>query len=333
VLIFATGGTIGMRASERGLAPDPQFPEALERAVAAVCGPLGARFRINHLNPPVDSANADADTAPRIARTVGARVRTIGLGSEELRGVVILHGTDTLAYTGARLAFELAEIGVPVVLTGSQEPLGAPESDAPANLSLAIKAALRARADAPVAIAFGGSLIPAVRASKYQAVAAEGFRAERALADGAVGTSTVRGAEPRSVPARVLSFRFVPGVLAEDLRGAASGEPDALVLECYGTGNGPTARPGVAEALREVCERMPVVAVTQCATGGVDFARYAAAMGLAEAGVIDGGDMTLEAALAKLAFCLDRGVNGEALRDALTENLVGEREGGNAQRA
>lgn len=331
VLIFSTGGTIGMRSTNRGLAPDPDFPEALEHFVQAICEPLGVRYRINHLNPPIDSANADADTAPRIARNIGARARTVAL-SGGLQGVVILHGTDTLAFTASRLAFELGDLDAPVIVTGSQHPLTATGSDATANLSLAIKAACKARPDAPVCVAFGGELLPAVRASKVQAEANRAFRAPRELADGAVGVRALAeiggSAETTNIPtssARVVSFRFVPGVVAEDLRAVASAAPDGLVLECYGSGNGPTGRPDVADALRDLCAQLPVVAVTQCETGGVDFDRYEVAEALAAAGVIDGGDMTLEAALGKLAFCLDRGLTGEGLRRAMMLNLVGER--------
>jgi len=325
ILVFATGGTIGMRSTERGLAPDPQFATALETEVARISSAIGVKFRINHLNPPIDSANADADTAPRIARSIGARVRTINLGTESVGGVVVLHGTDTLAYTGARLAFDLSDLGVPVVLTGSQVPLGEPASDARRNLELAMKTAVRARADAPVSIAFGGEIVPAIRASKFQATAEQGFRAERPLAPGVQGVAGVSGAEPRTTPARVISMRFVPGIMPEDVTGAAAGNPDGLVLECYGTGNAPTARPGMTEALREILVRMPVVAVTQCATGSVDFSHYAVADALARRGVIDGGDLTLEAALAKLSFCLDQGLEGAALVEAMAMNLVGER--------
>lgn len=328
LLVFSTGGTIGMHRTDRGLAPDPDFPAALENYVAAICEPLGARYRINHLNPPIDSANADSDSAPRIARTIGARVRTVRTGSGKAPiGVVILHGTDTLAYTAARLAFDLADLGAPVIMTGSQSPLGEDGTDAVANLSLAIKAAVRAREGSPVSIAFGGRLLPAVRATKFQAEAPLAFRAERGLIPGGVGTGGVSGSESLPAAARVISFRFVPGVNADDLRAAVGGNPDGLVLECYGAGNGPTARPGMADALREICDRMPVVAITQCVTGSVDFSRYAVAAGLVDAGVIDGGDLTVEAALGKLAFVLDRGVRGAELREAMALNLVGERAG------
>lgn len=331
VLVFATGGTIGMRRTERGLAPDPDFPMALEIMMAGVCAPLGADYRINHQTPPIDSANADADTAPRIAAAVRARVRTA-----RPRGVVILHGTDTLAYTAARLALELDGLGAPVVITGSMEPHGAPDGDAAANLRLAVRAALRASDSAPVAIAFGGALLPAARATKHQASEFEAFAAFRAIEPHPVGAEAVGTVVDRSggaespgtasrIAARVVPFRFVPGTTADDLRAAVGGGPDGLVLECYGTGTAPTARLGMVEALREACAALPIVAVTQCGTGGIDFARYAAADPLVACGVIDGGDMTLEAAIAKLGFALDRGARGDALREIMGLNLVGER--------
>ncbi|QBE50175.1 hypothetical protein EVS81_03675 [Leucobacter triazinivorans] len=321
MLVFATGGTIGMHQTDSGLAPDPDFPEVLDRLVSGICAPLGIDARINHLLPAIDSANADAETAPRIARAISARVRT-----HRPRGVVILHGTDTLAYTAARIAFELSGLGSPVVVTGSQLPHGAGGTDAADNLSLAIRAAVRAAPSAPVSIAFGGSILPAVRAAKHDAVSLTAFRAERALAPGGVGIPAAPSTEDApAAPARVLSFRFTPAVTAEDLRAAVGAGPDGLVLECYGSGNAPVARPGMLGTLRELCATLPVVAITQCATGGVDLTRYAVGRELAAAGVIDGSDLTVEAATAKLGFLLDRGHRGEDLRVAMERNLVGER--------
>ena len=307
-----------MRETDAGLAPDPDFPEILEQIVERICAPLGVEPRINHLLPAIDSANAEADTAPRIARAIRARVRT-----HRPRGVVIAHGTDTLAYTAARLAFELADLGCPVVVTGSQFAHGAQGTDAVDNLSLAIRASVRASQAAPVSIAFGGKLLPAVRAQKHDAEALEAFRAERPLAPGALGVPAGDGETmPRS--ARVLAYRFVPGVTAEDLRCATLSNPDALVLECYGSGNAPMARPGMLGTLREIGTRMPVAAITQCSGGGVDLTRYAVGRELAAAGVIDGSDLTVEAAIAKLGYLLDRGASGSSLRALMEANLVGE---------
>ncbi|WP_336658793.1 asparaginase domain-containing protein [Leucobacter sp. USHLN153] len=324
VLIFATGGTIGMRRTEAGLAPDPDFASVLESLVERICRPLGIDHRVNHLSPAIDSANADAETAPKIARAIRARVRT-----QRPRGVVITHGTDTLAYTGARLAFELADLGVPVVLTGSQLPHGTPDTDAIDNLTLAIRAAVKAAPGAPAAIAFGGEILPAVRATKYDSVSLTAFRAELPLSPYAMGTSILPEAstsdEQSLTPARVLSFRFVPAVTARDLRAAVGGGPDALVLECYGSGNAPMARPGMLGTLREMCEAIPVVAITQCTTGGVNLDRYAVARELDAAGVIDGGDLSVESATAKLGFLLDRGYRSFELQELMHANLVGER--------
>lgn len=320
VLVFATGGTIGMHETDGGLAPDPDFPEILEGLVARICRPLGLEARINHLLPAIDSANADADTAPRIARAISARVRT-----HRPRGVVILHGTDTLAYSAARLAFELAGIGSPVVVTGSQLPHGAAGTDAVDNLTLAIRASVKAAPGSPVAVAFGGAILPAVRAVKHDSVSLAAFRAERRLGASPQGVPAApAGQDSPAAPARVLSFRFTPAVTAADLRAAVGGQPDGLVLECYGSGNGPMARPGMLGTLREICAALPVVAVTQCATGGVDLARYAVGRELAAAGVIDGADLTVEAATAKLGFLLDRGHRGSELRSLVERNLVGE---------
>ncbi|WP_255572764.1 asparaginase domain-containing protein [Leucobacter tenebrionis] len=320
VLVFATGGTIGMHETDAGLASDPDFPEVLERLVAGICRPLRIEARINHLLPAIDSANADAETAPRIARAISARVRT-----HKPRGVVILHGTDTLAHTAARLAFELSGIGSPVVVTGSQLPHGAPRTDAVDNLTLAIRASVKAAPQSPVSVAFGGAILPAVRAVKHDSVSLSAFRAERPLAPNAAGVPAApSGQDSPAAPARVISFRFTPAVTAADLRAAVGGRPDGLVLECYGSGNAPMARPGMLGTLREVCASMPVVAVTQCATGGVDLARYAVGRELAAAGTIDGSDLTLEAAAAKLGFLLDRGHRGAELRSLMESNLVGE---------
>ena len=319
VLVFATGGTIGMRETEAGLAPDPEFPDILEGVVARVCRPLGIEHRVNHLLPAIDSSNADADTAPGIARAIRARARL-----QRPRGVVVTHGTDTLAYTAARLAFDLADLGAPVVVTGSQLPHGSLGTDAFDNLSLALRTAVRASPGAPASIAFGGGLLPAVRATKHDSRAFQAFRAELPLAAGPEGVPASRGGDGPTRSARVLAFRFTPAVTAADLTAAAAAGPQGIVLECYGSGNGPMARPGMLGALREIASSIPVVAITQCAIGGVDLGRYAVGRELAATGVIDGSDLTVEAAIAKLGYLLDLGYRGAELRALMERNLVGE---------
>lgn len=321
VLIFATGGTIGMHDTGRGLEPDPAFPEILEQTANAYAASLGYRVKVNLLQPAIDSANADEETAPKIARALRARI-----GASSPRGVVVLHGTDTLAYTAARLAFELSGLTSPVVVTGSQFPHGAEGTDAFDNLRLAIRTSTQASPGAPVSVAFGGKVIPAIRATKFDADHLSAFRAERQLAPtprGLPRPPKVTG-EVRLTNARVLSYRFTPATTARDLLAAVGGEPDALVLECFGAGNAPMAKPGMTDALRQIGARMPMVAITQCTVGTVNTDRYAVGRQFAAAGVISGHDLTLEAAIAKLGYLIDSGFDREHIDALMTANLVGE---------
>lgn len=321
ILIFATGGTIGMHDVGNGLEPDPSFLEILEERADRVASRYGYRARVNQLQPAIDSANADEETAPKIARALKARV-----GAMRASGVVVTHGTDTLAYTASRLAFELSGLGVPVVVTGSQFAHGARPTDAFDNLQLAIRAVTQASPTAPVAIAFGGKILPAVRATKSDAEALAAFRAERDLGAGPRGLpgSPEDAALVRADHARVVSVRFTPGVAAVDLLALASTGAAAMVLECYGAGNAPMTKPGMRDALRTISEQMPVVAITQCALGSVDTDRYAVGRQMAAAGVIAGADLTVEAAIAKLGYLLDRGFNPEEIAHLAPMNLIGE---------
>lgn len=321
ILIFATGGTIGMHDIGNGFEPDPAFLEILEERADRIASRYGYRARVNQLQPAIDSANADEETAPKIARALRARV-----GAMRASAVVVTHGTDTLAYTASRLAFELTGLGVPVVVTGSQFAHGVRPTDAFDNLQLAIRAVTQASPTAPVSVAFGGAILPAVRATKSDAEALKAFRAERDLGARPVGLPGGPNDQALVRPshARVLSVRFTPALAARDLLALASGDPAALVLECYGSGNAPMSKPGMKDALRSISERMPVVAITQCALGSVDTDRYAVGRQLAAAGVSAGADLTVEAAIAKLGYLLDRGFSAEEVSTLMPVNLIGE---------
>ena len=326
VLILATGGTIGMHDRGNGFEIDPDFPEILEERANEIAARYGFRARVNQLQPAIESSNADEETAPKIARAIRARVTAM-----RPIGAVVTHGTDTLAYSASRLAFELADLGVPVAITGSQFAHGVDPTDAWDNLELAIRTVAQGSsaatiAPANVSVAFGGQVMPGQRATKFDAEGLVAFRAERALGTSPRGIpAPAAGADAgRRTHARVLSFRFTPAVAARDLLAAASGEPDALVLECYGAGNAPMGKPGMADALREIAARMPVAVITQCTHGEMDTSRYAVGRQLAATGVIPGGELTVEAAIAKLGYLLDRGYSREEIAALVPANLVGE---------
>ena len=333
ILVVVAGGTFGMHETSRGLAPDPAFPSALERMLesATADAALTALGKIaTHtvfMKPAIDSSDADTGTALELATIVRDAANSL----PGFRGAVIIHGTDTLAYIAARLAFELHDLACPVLLTGSQFPYTAAESDAGPNLLLALRAAASHPATyasaPPVRIAFGDAIIPAVRATKASSTSLDAFQASLPLAPEPQGVPRLSYSQVLS-RARVITYPITPGLIADDLLAAVGGKPDGLILETYGSGNAPVSRNGVREALERIAEKIPVVAISQCRIGGVHLGRYETGTALAETGVIDGSDLTREAALAKLSFLLDRGVTHSAgsmgIEAYMQQNFIGE---------
>ncbi len=325
MLVVYTGGTFGMQDRGRGLEATAELEKAVAELLMAA-EPTGQPWRYLSLERIIDSADADLAHALEIASLV--RRNLTGT-----KGVVVVHGTDTLAYTGAVAAFALADLDVPVVFTGAQRPMSEPGSDAPANFFAAYR---DARLGEPgVRIAFGGSVIPAVRAVKHSSSDDKAFVAFRPSAPGAVG---MRSHESRladladfenrtpeaSVPAVGL-LRVFPGLHPGLVGAAARLYPDGFVLECYGAGTAPMSTPGMREAVAEATGAgTPIVIVTQCRTGSVRPERYALGADLLRAGAWDGGDLTADAALAKLGVIAALGLDREDRRIAFSTNLVGE---------
>jgi L-asparaginase len=249
------------------------------------------------------------------------------------RGAVVIHGTDTLAYVAAVAAFALSDVSVPIIFTGSQRSVREEGSDADANFAAAYRAALCSPSG--VQIAFGGALIPAVRAIKHSSEADAAFAAVRAAAPGGVGIaaapwrfqdfSGIAVSASGSDAPSVGLLRVFPGLKPDLVRAAARLYPDGLVLECYGTGTAPVSSPGMLRAVAEAADAgIPIVVVTQCQTGSVRLERYALGGALQRAGVWSGGDLTADAALAKLGVLAALGLDREERRIAFTRNLVGE---------
>jgi L-asparaginase len=265
-----------------------------------------------------------------LAREVHGLVADAGVD-----GIVIVHGTDTMAYTASALALLLGPLPKPVVLTGAQRPLVDARTDARENL---VDAAVVATLAVPeVCIAFASHALRGVRATKRDAWAFDAFDAPNCppLAELGVGIEIAPHVRPRGelVPfdprldARVLAVRIFPGFDPALLTGALRYGVRGLVLEAYGTGNLPHLQGSLIPALEEARERqVPVLVVSQCLRGFVDLARYAGGAQAAEAGAISGGDMTVEAAIAKLMIGLGRYGAGDELRRYLEADMVGERE-------
>lgn len=326
VLIVYAGGTFGMKDFGHGLEAVPELREEVAALVAESDLTRGVSTDWDYVVPAqiIDSAEAGQSTAAELARLVRDRcaLRTY-------RGVVVIHGTDTLAFTAARLAFSLADLAVPVVVTGSQLPLGAVDTDAVQNFCDAF-VLVSEGSSRGCTVVFGGKRLPAVRATKGSSEDLVAFVAHRELGENPSGVPAElaqRAAAGGSAPpaASVGLVKLFPGFSAAILEAALLAYPGGLVLECYGAGTAPIRTLGFLDAIRAAVARGTVViAVTQCETGSVQLGRYAVGDELAAAGALGGLDLTVEAALAKLGVLLDAGCTPAELHDLMRRNLIGE---------
>jgi len=329
VLLVQTGGTLAMTAGEDGTlssvspggAPDllTQVPDLSSIAEVEVSSLFG-----------LDSGDMQPSHWVTLARTVHD-----ALARDDIAGVVVVHGTDTMSYTASALAFMLGPLPKPVVFTGAQRPLADVRTDARSNL---VDATIAASLPVPeVVVAFSSHVLRGCRTIKRDAWAFDAFTSPGCppLVELGIGVSvaphvrrasTLRTLDSRLEP-RVLAVRVFPGLDPGLCVGAIRSGVRGLVLEAYGTGNlpnlhGSTLIPAIEEAAS--CG-VPVVIVSQCPRGHVELLRYAGGAAAARAGAIDGGDMTVEAAIAKLMIALGRYAEPRDVRAFMLADVMGER--------
>ncbi|TNJ45919.1 asparaginase [Phaeobacter sp. B1627] len=312
ICVIHTGGTIGMVSTDTGFAPKSGVVES-ELARLRQLGEISGDYRVIVADPLIDSANASpADWNWIITQIIEA--------SEDCEGFVLTHGTDTLAFTAAALTFSLRGLQKPVLLTGAMRPLTENGSDGSRNLSDAF-AAVRT-APPGVWVQFAGKRLHGARVRKSHSVAFDAFAASPS------DVGPLRKAEHLSGQlydenACVLIATVAPGMKA-DLVSLAAERADGIVLRCYGSGTVPE-RPDLRAALKRARENeIPVLAVSQCAEGGISLGTYSAGALLAEFGVIDGQDMTVEAAYTKLLHTLTVARDLKEQRRLLEQCLCGE---------
>ncbi|WP_043649176.1 asparaginase [Chitinilyticum litopenaei] len=304
VFCLYTGGTIGCVPGADGLRP---APDGMAERLATEAGALGCALSFAALPELLDSSCM----LPADWHAIACRVAT---ALAEHDAVLVLHGTDTMAYTAAALSFLLDGLARPVVLTGSQRPWGQEGSDAPANVRLALESALAGQAG--VWLAFGGKLLPGRHVHKVAADADDAFAAPNAP------VSPLAEVMPHPAPLRVraldptlrvLAVRLYPGSAAWLAAALRHDPPDALLLECYGTGNLPDD-PALAVVLRELAGGIPLVACSQCLSGEVQLGRYQAGSLLAELGALPAGRLGAPACLAQLHVLLSTSRDAAELR-------------------
>ncbi|HEX8171473.1 MAG TPA: asparaginase [Thermoanaerobaculia bacterium] len=330
VYIAYTGGTIGMQRTRGGYRPAPGSLQAQMAEMPELRHPSMPSYTVHEYEPLLDSSNMTPDEWVKIARDVEANYARYD-------GFVVLHGTDTMAYTASALPFLLGNLRKPVVITGSQIPLCEIRNDARENLITSLMIA--ANYDIPeVSLYFGGKLLRGCRATKVSADGFAAFDSPNFPPLGLVGIDidvnwdlvrAPRGRaklDVRELARPVVSaLRLFPGISPELVRNVLRPPLQGLVLEAYGVGNGPDQNREFLDALADATARgVVIVDCTQCLEGTVDLAEYAAGSALAKAGVISGFDLTAEAALAKLYYLFGRGYGHQRVRMEMQKDIRGE---------
>lgn len=320
-----------MEKGARGYTPAPGALGALMDAMPEFHRPEMPEYCIHEYDPLLDSSNLLPDDWWSIARDIAEHY-------DEYDGFVVLHGTDTMAYTASALAFMLNGLRKPVILTGSQIPLCELRSDGRENLIDSLLIA--AHYPIPeVCLYFANRLLRGCRAVKVSADAMEAFASPNYPPLGEVGVNIeidwerVLPAPPPDLPLKIRplrksyvgALRLFPGISARVLHNLLQPPLQGLVLEAYGVGNGPDRDEEFLAVLKEATDRgVIVVDCTQCLQGRVDLDGYATGIALKNAGVISGYDMTSEAALAKLYYLFSRGYSPEEVKERMTVSLRGE---------
>jgi L-asparaginase len=325
VLFVHTGGTLAMAIDGP---TGPLLPSAYAEVVIPYVRGLEDLAEISgHVIANLDSSDMTPGVWEGIAGVIAER-RT------EFDGFVVLHGTDTMAYTACALSFMLQGLDRPVVLTGSQRPLREVRSDARLNL---IHATLTATMAIPeVAICFSHQVFRGNRAQKVSLQELDAFWSPNFAPLLDFGVEIVPGAEP--LPAPVGPFSFVPGfsdrvAVLSLFPGARPALLDALIAEGakgvvlvgFGDGNVPTTTGWPDAIARATAAGVLVVVATQAAKGAVKPGRYVGSAKAAAAGAVFAGDMTLEATVVKLMWSLARGSDRAAAAAWFARVLAGER--------
>lgn len=335
IQVLYTGGTIGMVKDESTQALRPIDFGNIYQTVPLL---REFEFPIDYVSlpEPMDSANIFPKHWDQIANVIWERF-------EEYDGFVVLHGTDTMAYTASALSFMFDNLTKPIIFTGSQLPIRMLRSDARDNLITSIEIAAK-KEDGyslvnEVGIYFEDELFRANRTQKHSATHFDAFKSHNYPSLATSGVELQYHKEhlnraDRSLPTqRRLGFsqnvqvlRIFPGLSQKMLSHVLSApELQGVVLESFGAGNLPTQSWFLEELAVAVQRGVVLVNVSQCASGGIKPGLYSTSEQLQRIGIVDGGSMTTEAALTKLMSLLAQYPNLEEVKTGMLQSLKGER--------
>lgn len=329
IYVAYTGGTIGMQQSTRGFIPVPGFLTDTVKRMPEFYRPEMPLFDIHEYHPVIDSSDMTPAHWLSIAKDIQANY-------QQYDGFVVLHGTDTMAYTASALSFMLENLEKPVIITGSQIPLAQLRSDGQVNLLNALYLAANYPI-AEVSLFFNNQLFRGNRATKADA---DGFNAFASpnlppLLEAGIDIKLNIGKLSHTVqplplqvaeitPQPISVVTLYPGITTDVISNMLAAPVRALIIKSFGVGNAPQ-RPELLAVLKAASEGGQIlVNCTQCFKGKVNMDGYATGNALRASGVISGFDMTLEATLTKLHYLLSKPLHAAQIRQQMQQDLRGE---------
>ena len=317
-----------MQKTEQGFVPQSGFFTQHIQTMPEFFHDEMPEFTISEYAPLIDSANMSPSHWQRIANDIKAHY-------DQYDGFVILHGTDTMAYTASALSFMLQGLGKPVIVTGSQIPLVQLRSDGQINFLNALYIA--ANFPIPeVSLFFNNKLFRGNRSTKAHADGFDAFASPNfpllmeagikiELKAGKLGAEPSNVLDVAQIDTQAIGVvTLYPGMPKEIINNMIQQPVKALIMLTFGVGNAPEDK-AFLDVLTEADKQgIVLVNLTQCFQGRVNMSGYATGNALARAGVISGADMTVEAALAKLHYLLSLNLSANEIKRRMMQNLVGE---------
>lgn len=335
ILMIYTGGTIGMIENPDTRALEPfDFDHLIDNVPKIKM----LDFDIDNFQfeDPIDSSAMNPEHWGEIAKVIEDNY-------EKYDGFVVLHGTDTMAYTASALSFMLEGLDKPVIITGSQLPIGEVRTDGEENLITALQIAAERDEHGQavvreVAILFQNFLLRGNRSTKFSAGNFDAFRSNNFPPLATIGLDIQYDTDAlltcsRQVPlsvhynmcSDVLYLDLFPGI-QQDILSHILNAPNlkGVVMKSFGAGNGPNQSWFLEEIKKAVGRGLVIVNITQCSNGMVLPNRYLTGLELSKAGVVPGHDLTSEAAITKMMYLFGKGYDTAQVKKRMEESLCGE---------